>query len=148
MNELGQKTKDQVWPEKIFLRRTSGTRKVTNAVELEKILLDRGYVIVEPEKLTFVQQTQLFNNAKEIVALTGAALSNAVFCKPGTHVAILMGKHEDMIYNYWSNMLAPLQVRVFYVLGDIVKNHDLGIHGDFFVNETALMDLLEVFGKK
>jgi capsular polysaccharide biosynthesis protein len=148
MNELGQKTKDQVWPEKIFLRRTSGTRKVTNAVELEKILLDRGYVIVEPEKLTFVQQTQLFNNAKEIVALTGAALSNAIFCKPGTHVAILMGKHEDMIYKYWLNMLAPLQVRVFYVLGNIVKNHDLGIHGDFFVNETALMDLLEVFGKK
>jgi hypothetical protein len=34
------------------------------------------------------------------------------------------------------------------VLGNIVKNHDLGIHGDFFVNETALMDLLEVFGKK
>jgi capsular polysaccharide biosynthesis protein len=148
MHGLGQNTKDQVWPEKIFLRRTSGTRKITNAAELEKLMLVRGYVIVEPEKLTFVQQIELFKNAKEIVALTGAALSNAVFCKPGTHVAILMGKHEDMIYNYWSNMLAPLQVRVFYVLGDIVKNHDLGIHGDFFVNETALMDLLEVFGKK
>jgi capsular polysaccharide biosynthesis protein len=79
MHGLGQNTKDQVWPEKIFLRRTSGTRKVTNAAELEKLMLVRGYVIVEPEKLTFVQQIELFKNAKEIVALTVAALSNADF---------------------------------------------------------------------
>lgn len=146
MNGLGQNAKDQVWPEKIFLRRNSGTRKVTNAAELEELLVSRGYVIVEPEKLTFLQQAQLFRNAKEIVALTGAALSNAIFCRPGTHVAILMAKHENMIYKYWLNMLAPLQIRVFYVLGNIVKNHDLGIHGDFFVKPSDLIDLFKFFG--
>lgn len=144
----GQKTKDQASPEKIFLRRNSGTRKVTNTAELEKLLVTRGYIIVEPERLTFLQQIQLFKNAKEIVALTGAALSNAIFCKPGTHVAILMAKHENMIYRYWLNMLAPLQVKVFYVLGDIVKHHDLEIHGDFSVNSSDLIDLLEVFENK
>ena len=138
----------EAWPEKIFLRRNSGTRKITNTTEIEKLMVARGYVIVEPDKLTFLQQIQLFNNAKAIVAPTGAALSNAIFCKPGTRVAILMAKHENMIYNYWLNMLAPLQVKVFYVLGSIVKNQDRGIHGDFFVNKVDLIDLLEVFGKK
>lgn len=147
LNALGQKTEEEAWPEKIFLRRNSGTRKVTNAAELEKLLVARGYVIVETEKLTFLQQIQLFKNAKEIVAPTGAALSNAIFCKPGTQVAILMAKHENMIYKYWFNMLAPLQVRVFYVLGSIVKKHDLGIHGDFFVDETDVIGLLETFEK-
>lgn len=148
LNALGQEAEKEAWPEKIFLRRNSGTRKATNAAELEMLLVARGYVIVETEKLTFLQQIQLFKNAKEIVAPTGAALSNAIFCKPGTHVAILMAKHENMIYKYWFNMLAPLQIRVFYVLGNIVKNRDLGIHGDFFVNEADVMDLLEAFGKK
>jgi len=147
LNGMGQNTEHQAWPEKILLRRNSGTRKVTNAAELEKLLVARGYVIAEPEKLTFLQQIQLFKNAKEIVAPTGAALSNAIFCMPGTQVTVLMAKHEDMIYKYWFNMLAPLQIRIFYVLGNIVKNKDLGIHGDFFVNASDLIDLLEASGQ-
>ena len=55
MDAFGKQAEGQDWPEKIFLRRNSGPRKVTNAVELEKTLVDRGYVIVEPEKLTFFQ---------------------------------------------------------------------------------------------
>ena len=148
LNALGQKTEKEAWPEKIFLRRNSGTRKVTNTGELEKLLVARGYVIVEPEKLTFLQQIQLFKNAKEIVAPTGAALSNAIFCKPGTRVAVLMAKHENMIYRYWFNMLAPLQINVFYVLGNIVKNRSNGMHGDFFVNPSDLVDLFGDFEKK
>ena len=135
----------EVWPEKIFLRRNSGTRKVTNAADLEKMLVARGYVLVEPEKLTFLQQVQLFKNAKEIVAPTGAAISNAIFCAPEAQVAILMGKHQNMIYKYWLNMLAPLRVKVFYVLGNIVESRDLGIHSDFFVNPADLVELLEAF---
>ena len=148
LNALVQKADEEAWPEKIFIRRNSGARKITNTAELERLVVARGYVIVEPEKLTFLQQIQLFKNAKQIVAPTGAALSNAIFCKPGTHVAILMAKHENMIYNYWFNMLAPLQVRVFYVLGNIIKNHDLGIHGDFFVNSSDVLDLLDDFERK
>ena len=139
---------EEPWPEKIFLRRNSGARRVTNIVELEKLVVARGYVIVEPEKLTFSQQVQLFRNAKEIVGPTGAALANAIFCQPGTRVAIFMAKHDSMIYRYWSNMLGPLQVSVFYVLGNIVKNHDFGIHGDFFINPSDVIDLLGGFDKK
>lgn len=136
-----QKIEKESWPEKIFLRRNSGARKVTNTKELEKLLIARGYVAVEPEKLTFLQQIQLFKNAKKIVAPTGAALSNAIFCTPGAHVVVLMAKHERMIYRYWANMLAPLQIKVSYVLGNIVKGRGRGIHGDFFVDPADLIDL-------
>lgn len=139
----GRNTEEHVWPEKIYLRRNSGTRKVTNSGELEKLLVSRGYAIVETEKLTFLQQIQLFKNAKEIVAPTGAALSNAIFCAPGTHVNILMARHEDMIYRYWGNMLNPIQISVGYVLCDIVKNRDLGIHGDFIADTGDVEKLLE-----
>ena len=148
LNAVGQQTDEKVWPAKMFLRRNSGLRKISNAIELEKLLITRGYVIVEPENLTFLQQMQLFEHAKVIVSPTGAALANAIVCKPSTQVAVLMGKHEDMIYRYWSNMLSQFGIRVSYVLGNIVKNHDLAIHGDFIVDSDCISDLLEAFGRK
>jgi capsular polysaccharide biosynthesis protein len=142
LNAMVQKTDKEAWPEKIFLRRVSETRIVANMTELEKLLVDQGYVFVEPEKLPFSQQIQLFENAKEIFAPTGAALANAIFCKPGTRVIVLMAKHENMIYRYWSNMLTPMQIKVSQVLCKIVENRDLGIHGDYAINIDCINDCL------
>lgn len=136
------------WPEKIYLRRNSGARKVTNEAELEDILVSHGYVIVEPEKLTFLQQVQLFRNVKKVISPTGAALSNAIFCNRGTQVAVLMGKHESMIYRYWLNLLAPLQINVSYLLGAIVENHNFGIHGDFYIESQEIVELLKSWQTK
>ncbi len=144
---LGQKTEES-WPDKIFLPRYTGARKVTNTPELENLLLAQGYVSIEPEKLTFQQQIQLFNNAKKIVSPTGGSLANAIACKPGTQVAVLMSKHHDMIYRYWNNLLSPSGVRVSYVLGNIIKNHGHGIHGDFEIQVKYLDDLLKDFDKE
>jgi capsular polysaccharide biosynthesis protein len=138
----------QAWPEKIYLRRNSGVRKVTNAAELEALLVSQGYAIVEPEKLTFLQQVQLFRAAKEIVSPTGAALSNAIFAKPGTRITIIMARHENMIYRYWLNMLAPVQINVFYVLGNIIENHHLGIHADFSVDAKNIDELIKSWKSK
>ena len=148
LNPLGQKAAGEAWPEKIFLRRNSGTRKISNAAEIEKLLVIRDYVAVEPEKLTFLQQVQLFYSAKQIVSPTGAALVNAIFCKPGTQVAVLMSKHENMIYRYWINLLNPFGIKVNYVLGNIINQDFLGIHGDFAVNVADVVELLDTFEKK
>lgn len=130
-------------PKRIFLRRNSGARRLTNAHEVEGMLTAQGYEVVEPEKLTFLQQIRLFNNAEVIISSTGAALANALASKPGTNVVVLMGKHEDMIYGYWNNLLSPLGITVSYVLGDIVENHELGIHGNFAVSLDCVRDLIE-----
>jgi capsular polysaccharide biosynthesis protein len=140
---VGQAVSREVAPQKIFLLRSSGTRKLTNATQIEELLANDGYELVEPENLTFSQQIFLFSNAKVIISSTGAALANVIASKPGTNVVVLMSKHEDMIYRYWNNMLSPLGVRVTYVLGTIVANRSLGIHGDFFVDPNDITDLLE-----
>ncbi len=134
---------NEFWPEKIFLRRNSGVRRLTNVMDVEKLLLEKGFVIVEPEKLSFIQQVKLFSRAKEIVSTTGAGLVTAICCNPGTHVAVLMSQHKNMIYRYWSNMLFPLGINVSYALGDIIENYDRGIHGDFAVDTKTVLELLE-----
>lgn len=143
MDALRGKREAQDWPEKIFLRRNSGARKITNGTELEKLMASRGYAIVEPERLTFLQQVQLFNRAKIIFSPTGAALANALFCRPETQLVVLMGKHENMIYRYWCNMLSPLRINVRYILCKIIENKNLGIHGDFAVDMADVVYLLE-----
>lgn len=130
-------------PEKIFLRRISGARKLINTDEIEAGLVARGYEVVETERLTFSEQVALFSRVKEIVAPTGAALANAIVCQPGTAVTVLMSKHEDMIYGYWSNLLSPLQINVNYILGNEVDGHPLGIHADYVINSSDLDDFLD-----
>ncbi|MBI4807425.1 MAG: DUF563 domain-containing protein [Nitrosomonadales bacterium] len=136
----------RTWPEKIFLRRNSGTRKVTNAAKLEQLLVRCGYTVVEPEKLTLSEQLHYFRNAKAIIGATGAAFANAIFCQCDARVTVLMSKHENMIYRYWCNMLAPLGVKVDYILGHIVDNHHFGIHGDFEVVLEDVIEMLEADG--
>ncbi|MDP0590105.1 MAG: glycosyltransferase family 61 protein [Candidatus Endonucleobacter bathymodioli] len=67
------------WPEKIFLRRDRGARRVSNNDEVEQLVNAQGYRSVDVEKLTFLEQFQLFRNAKVVISPTGAALANAVF---------------------------------------------------------------------
>ena len=134
------------WPERIYLRRNSGTRRLINGAEVEKALVTQGFVVVEPETLTFQQQVMLFSHAKEIVSPTGAGCANIVFCSPGTRFVVLMAKHEDMPYRYWLHMGAPLGVKVGYVIGEIDEVLHLGIHGDFSVRLADLEAALVALG--
>ncbi len=144
LNVVTQKTNNGTWPEKIFLRRNSGARQVTNSAAIEQFLTGKDFTIIEPEKLTFYEQLKLFSNAKIVIGATGAAFSNMIFCASGTYAGILISKHESMPYNYWMNMLFPIGIKVNYVLGEIVENNELGVHGDFEIDLVAVIYFLSV----
>jgi capsular polysaccharide biosynthesis protein len=132
----------QDFPRKIYLCRNSSVRKLNNSLMIEREFALCGYVFIEPEKLSFIQQVVLFANAKEIAAPTGAALANALFCKTGTRIAIFMSKHENMIYRYWLNMFSPFKFRITYVLGEIDADNSLGLHGDYSLALNDVKDFL------
>ncbi len=127
------------WPEKVFLRRKSGVRVLTNLAEIEQAMVSRGYVIVEPEKLSFLVQVQLFRNAKCIVGSSGAALANILFAQEDAKIFILISKHPDTSYWYWQNIACASGKKVHYVIGHIDNNDHMGIHADFKVDLENLM---------
>jgi len=139
---IGHETKETEWPKKLYLRRNSGVRKIANAVEIETLMSEYGFFIIDPEQLTFRQQVEYFSRAHVIVGPTGAGFANTVFCQPGTHGAVLISKHKDLSYKYWVNMLNPLGINFSYVLGDISDNHEYGVHSDFVVDTSYLMEFL------
>lgn len=131
-------------PRKIYLRRNSGVRKIVNNAEIEQILTQEGFMIVEPEKLNFMQQIWLFANTDTVVGATGAACANIVFCKPDTQIVILISKHESMPYGYWQNIACSVGGRINYVLGNVVDSSDLGIHGDYKINSSDILDAIKM----
>lgn len=141
--EFAAETLDRGWSEKVFLRRNSKVRVLINMAQIEQLMISRGYVVIEAEKLTFLEQLHLFRNAKDIVAPTGAALANAIFCKPGARVAVLMAKHDSMIYRYWHNILTPLRIMVGVVIGTPLDQKERGIHADYTVNPEDVVNVLE-----
>lgn len=67
-------------------RRRDQKRQMVNESELEAELEALGFTVVFPEDYDLSHQIALFRDADVIVAPTGAALANALFCKPGAKV--------------------------------------------------------------
>ena len=128
----------QDFPKKVYLRRVSGGRKITNGAEVEEILVNNGYAIVEPEKLTFLQQVALFGNLEELVAPSGAALANQIFVPVEARVHILIGKYDGTSYWYWQNMACASGGQVFYSLGELSDRRS-AIHSDFVINPEVFI---------
>jgi len=131
------------WPKKIYLRRNSGVRKVLNSSEIERALVALGYAVIEPEKLSFTQQVQLFSHAESVVAPSGAAAANIIFCPPGTRITILIGRFPNTSYWYWQNIAAASGNLVRYALCETAPGSPQGIHADFLVNLEDLFKSLE-----
>lgn len=71
--------KKRALPEKVFLTRRT-TRQLLNAAEIEAWLSARGFVTLVPEELSAADQMRLFREAREIVAIHGAALAPLLYC--------------------------------------------------------------------
>jgi capsular polysaccharide biosynthesis protein len=126
---------------KIWIKRNSTYRNVSNVNEIEAALIARGFAVIEPEKLSFSEQVSIFGNADIVVGATGAALANLIFCKPETKIIILIADFKHMIYGYWHNMAASAGNQVSYVLGAAVGGIS-NIHSDFRIEITDLLEAI------
>lgn len=120
-------------PKKIFLRRNSGLRRLLNSDVIEALLVSQGFTVVEPEKLGFTMQVQLFQNADVIIGATGAAMANIIFSNSRAHIAILISQQEGFIYWYWQNIACASGGRVRYIIGEKISKNPNNIHVDFYV---------------
>lgn len=73
--------------EKLYVSRHPATvRDFENEPRVAAILASIGYRRVITAGLSFQEQVSMFRGAREIVGIAGAALTNTVFCRPGTRV--------------------------------------------------------------
>ena len=138
---FAEKLPKQEWPEKIYLSRNSGVRKLTNAAELERLLVAKNYVIVEPEKLTFIEQAQLFSRAKVIIGSSGAAFANILFAPSNVKIFIIISKYQNTSYWYWQNITCASGKVLNYIFAEL-DGRDVGIHSDFKIDIEGVIQEL------
>jgi len=80
---------------KIFISRRGATRRVVcNVDQVESVLLERGWGIVQMERLGFVEQVELMRQCSAVAGVHGAGLANIVFAPSGTHVLEILLKER------------------------------------------------------
>ena len=78
---------------KIFILRTGPAgmdRPLLNQKEVADRLGARGFTVVDPRNLSVEQQIAIFKGAECVVGVSGAAMTNIVFCQPGTSIVSLV----------------------------------------------------------
>lgn len=126
---------------KIYIRRNSKIRNISNSEDVEAMLLTEGFIVIEPEKLSFIEQVNIFSNSDIIVGATGAAFGNLIFCNAKTKIIILTSDYKNMIYGYWQNMAHAVGNNVTYVIGESVdvQSH---LHSNFQINISDIKDAI------
>lgn len=82
-------------PLRIYIDRTwTVHRRLVNEPALIDALRTRGFVIVQPETLSFADQIDLFRRAAMVVGTLGAGLANIAFCRPGTVIYEIVPAHH------------------------------------------------------
>ncbi len=76
--------------EKIFISRADANlknkRNLKNNLEIENYLIKKGFNVLILSNYSFLEQALIFNNAKLVVGLHGAGLTNILFCKKRTKI--------------------------------------------------------------
>jgi hypothetical protein len=91
---------------KIFINRggiSSDARDISNKEELIFFLKNQNFLIIDPSKYSFKDEIKLFNSAKIVVGIYGAALTNVIFCQKKTHIIELKNNKTDALYKNITN---------------------------------------------
>ncbi|MBW4022317.1 MAG: glycosyltransferase family 61 protein [Proteobacteria bacterium] len=88
---------------KLFVTRHARERPLLNQDAVAAALRERGFVVVDPARMTLAEQISLFKGATTVVGPLGAALTNIAFCPIGARiVAITSQSFPDTFFWFLS----------------------------------------------
>lgn len=136
LQEIDQIESSHNSPSKIFISRQNFKGRSYNNGEVKKELESLGFTTILPERLSLDEQARIFNNAEIIVAASGAALTNILFCKPETIIFVLANRYLDL--SIFSTIARYLDLNMKYIIADSVDSADF--HSSFHINVEKLKE--------
>ena len=125
--------------DRVYLARTSQWKKLLNAVDIEAAAEARGFVVVRPEELPFVEQLRLARHARYVVGPEGSALLLCSFCPAGARVCIL-SPPDTVPLAETAAALHALDVETTIVTGDGSEND---YWSDYEIDPVVFADFLD-----
>lgn len=130
---------------KLYLARKKGLRALGNQDEIELLLSEHNFEIIDLDSASLDLQIQLFSQASLIVAPTGAALTNMILCQPGTKVIIFMSNHETTNHYFWSSLGNIAKLDVTTIIGERLFNltNYYSVHDDYIIDSNIVREEIE-----
>lgn len=104
------------YPKRIFILRPGGARGLINEKQVVQKLAKLGIVAIEPSRLLYKQQAEIFMNAELIVGVAGAAFANLFLCNKGCNIVSLIAQGNDF-YSIQPNLATIAEANHYYVQG-------------------------------
>ncbi len=131
------KTKPSKFNRVYISRNKSNRRKISNEIELIKVLMKYKFKIVYAEKLSFLSQVNLFSSAKFLIGLHGAGISNILWMKKNTNLLELKPE-KDLYLNCYYNIANLLNINYNYLVCKKNNYFKSSKNSDYFVNIDSL----------
>ena len=103
-------------------RSDANARRVQNLNDLDPLLAQFGIELVRLQGLSVLEQAALFRDAELVIANHGAALTNLVFCEPGTRVFQLLA--PGMMEREYRTISQHARLHHDYVVADFATPDD------------------------
>lgn len=134
------------FPKKLFLVRNRSYRIPANQDEVAALLISHGFTQLDLGEFTSQEQIELFSQAEQIIAPSGATCSNIVWMPKGARALILSSDHPFFICPYWDAFGRSANVNVSYLISPRIQKRD-SPHDDYVVDLSILADtLLDIAG--
>lgn len=128
---------------KLYVRRVSTIRSLTNAAEVEDMVQAAGYTVVQPETMTFFEQVRLFGQASHIMGPTGAWASNLIFAPKDAVIDVFYPETARIEKAVWGAMVGAIGMKLNDIYCPVTRLlKPWAIHSDFSVPADFLKDLL------
>lgn len=125
---------------KFYFPRSHGMRVSTNSAGIESLMVEAGYEVVNPEKLSLAEKIALFGRASHLAMIMGSAGFNCLFCPSDTKVLSIspyLRAHDHLGSTLRSDM-------DFFVVPGV--DNGVGAHTSFAIDPNRVRTAMDVFG--
>lgn len=126
--------------EKVYFTRTSlNSTKDFGERQVERLFAKKGYKIIEPEKISVLEQISILKSCVFFAACESSTSHNSIFCKPGTNVIILRKADYVNEYTLVINQIADLNAIFIDAHHSVFANKKIPAFGPFFMYVTSFL---------
>ena len=128
---------------KIYLtRRNSSIRNIINQDEIESMMANLGFQIIETNSMSFLEQRELFSETSIVVGAAGACFANTIFMPQNT-TAIIISPDNILVNYYIFQQIADVaNLNLVHFLGQ--KSTSKYVHDDFIVDCNQLKKIIRM----
>ncbi|MCU0323334.1 MAG: glycosyltransferase family 61 protein [Chitinophagaceae bacterium] len=129
------------YPEKIYLKRNpKRLRFVENGNEIETLVKQNGYAVVDTDELVVADQIALFKSVKKVIGIHGAGLTNLFFCmKCEALIELFPPADAGYLPFHYIMVASHKNIRYNALIGNSTKNK---FSGSFLVDRKELETLI------